>query len=71
MLLRGEQVNYLVYLNQTNVDLLDNWYGGVVRSVVERCLREEAVIVLYCLRHRLESGDRRSDSVNEEGLCAR
>lgn len=68
VLLRGERVNYLVYLNQTNVDLLDNWYGGVVRSVVERRLREEAVVVLYCLRHRLESGDLRSDSVNERGV---
>jgi hypothetical protein len=56
-LLRATPTNYLVYLNQSEVDLLDTWYGGLVRRVAERRLREEAVDVLNGLRRRLESGD--------------
>ena len=56
-LLRGTPSNYLMYLNQSDVDLLDTWYGGLVRRVAERRLREEAVDVLNGLRRRLESGD--------------
>jgi hypothetical protein len=56
-LLRAATANYLVYLNQSQVDLLDSWYGGLVRRVAERRLREEAVDVLNGLRRRLESGD--------------
>jgi hypothetical protein len=55
--MRGEQTNYLVYLNQSKIDVLDNWYGGIVRRTVEQRLREEAVNVLDSLRDRLESGD--------------
>lgn len=56
-LMRAEPMNYLAYVNQTEIDLLDSWYGGLVRRVVERRLREEAVDVLEGLRRRLESGD--------------
>jgi len=56
-LLRGTPSNDLMYLNQSDVDLLDAWYGGLVRRVAERRLREEAVDVLNGLRRRLESGD--------------
>jgi hypothetical protein len=56
-LVRDEPSNYLVYVNQSDIDLLDSWYGGLVRRVVERRLREEAVDVLNGLRRRLESGD--------------
>ncbi len=56
-LMRGEQTNYLVYLNQSQIDLLDTWYGGIVRRAVERRLRAEAVDVLESLRERLESGE--------------
>jgi len=56
-LMRGEPTNYLAYVNQTEIDLLGSWYGGLVRRVVERRLREEAVDVLEGLRRRLESGD--------------
>ena len=56
-LMRGDRSNYLVYVNQSDIDLLDSWYGGLVRRVVERRLREEAVEVLDGLRRRLESGD--------------
>jgi len=56
-LLRATPANYLVYLNQSEVDLLDTWYGGLVRRVAERRLRDEAVDVLNGLRRRLESGD--------------
>lgn len=56
-LMRGEPSNYLAYVNQTGIDLLGSWYGGLVRRVVERRLREEAVDVLEGIRRRLESGD--------------
>ena len=56
-LMRDERQNYLVYLNQTGIDLLDSWYGGLVRRIVERRLRDEAVDVLNGLRRRLESGE--------------
>ena len=56
-LMRGQPSNFLVYLNQSDIDLLDTWYGGLVRRVVERRLRGEAVEVLNGLRRRLESGD--------------
>jgi hypothetical protein len=56
-LMRGEPSNFLVYLNQSDIDLLDTWYGGLVRRIVERRLRGEAVEVLNGLRRRLESGD--------------
>lgn len=56
-LLRGSRTNYLVYLNQSDIDLLDRWYGGVVRRAVEKRLREEATDVLDRLRERLERGD--------------
>jgi hypothetical protein len=56
-LMRDQRTNLLVYVNQTGIDLLDTWYGGLVRRVVERRLRSEAVDVLNGLRRRLESGD--------------
>ncbi len=56
-LMKAEPTNYLAYVNQTEIDLLDSWYGGLVRRIVERRLREEAVDVLDGLRRRIESGD--------------
>jgi hypothetical protein len=56
-LMRSSPRNYLAYVNQTEIDLLDSWYGGLVRRVVQRRLRDEAVGVLDGLRRRLESGD--------------
>jgi hypothetical protein len=61
-LLRDERTNYLAYLNQSDIDLLDSWYGGLVRRVIERRLRDEAVDVMNGLRRRLESGDPPVDS---------
>jgi hypothetical protein len=70
-LLRATPSNYLMYLNQSDVDLLDTWYGGLVRRVAERRLREEAVDVLNGLRRRLESGDPPARAASEEESCVR
>ncbi|MGE3958340.1 MAG: hypothetical protein AB7H96_16625 [Vicinamibacterales bacterium] len=56
-LAQGDTTRYLVYINQSAIDLLDSWYGGLIRRTVERRLRSEAVEVLQGLRRRLESGD--------------
>ncbi|MGC4084278.1 MAG: hypothetical protein QM736_19755 [Vicinamibacterales bacterium] len=56
-LVRDERTPYLVYVNQSAIDLLDTWYGGLIRRTVERRLRTEAVDVLEGLRRRLESGN--------------
>ena len=48
---------YLVYAHRSNVDVLDGLFGGLVRHVVERRVRDEAPAVLSALRTRLESGD--------------
>lgn len=56
-LVRDGERRYLVYVNQSAVDLLDGWYAGLIRRVVEHRVREEAVDVLNGLRRRLESGD--------------
>jgi len=56
-LVRDDQATYLVYVNQSAVDLLNTWYGGLVRRTVEGRIRSEAVEVLGGLKRRLESGD--------------
>lgn len=48
---------YLVYLNRSRVDVLDGFFGGLVRRIVERRLRDEAGQVVDALRRRLEAGD--------------
>jgi hypothetical protein len=47
---------YLMYLNRTRVDVLSGFFGGLVRRVMERRLRNEAGEVVQALRRRLESG---------------
>jgi hypothetical protein len=47
--------NYFVYLNRTDVDVLHGVFGGVVRSAIERHLRD-ASNVLEDFKKRLESG---------------
>jgi hypothetical protein len=49
--------NYLVYVNRSDVDVLDRWFGGVVRWFAERRVRNEAADILRGLRNRLESGE--------------
>jgi hypothetical protein len=57
-LVRGENdTRYLAYLNRSRVDVLDRWFGGVVRWFAERRVRDEAAAVLRGLRTRLEHGD--------------
>ena len=48
---------YLVYLNRSRVDLLDGLFGGLVRRVAERRLRNEAGQVVDALRRRLAAGE--------------
>lgn len=47
---------YLAYLNRSEVDLLGGTFGGIVRRVMERRLKAEAIAALRGLRLRLESG---------------
>lgn len=47
----------LVYINRSEIDVLDGLFGGVARRVLERRLRTDAVDVLRGLKTRLESGD--------------
>ncbi len=54
---RSPAEHYLVYLNRSRVDVLDRWYGGVARLVIERRLRGEAAEVFQGLKSRLEQGD--------------
>ena len=53
----GPSGRYLTYLNRSRVDILDGVFGGLVRRIVERRLRDEAGDVVDGLRRRLESGD--------------
>ncbi|MDO8794269.1 MAG: hypothetical protein Q7J25_06590, partial [Vicinamibacterales bacterium] len=48
---------YLAYLNRSDVDVLGGFWGGMVRRILERRLRSEALGILQTLRKRLESGD--------------
>lgn len=50
-------LKYLVYVNQTEIDLLRGVFGGLVRSAVERQLRSPAADLLQGVRRRLEGGD--------------
>ena len=52
----GGSPSYLVYLNRSEVDVLDRFFGGMVRRIVERRLRTEGAAALEGLRRRLESG---------------
>jgi hypothetical protein len=48
---------YLAYLNRSDVDALDGFWGGLVRRILEHRFRSEAPAILQTLRRRLESGD--------------
>jgi hypothetical protein len=48
---------YLAYLNRSRVDVLHGFFGGLVRRLMERRLREDAVQVVNELRRRLEAGE--------------
>lgn len=48
---------YLAYFNRSRVDVLDGMFGGLVRRIVERRLRDEADDIVAGLRTRLESGE--------------
>jgi hypothetical protein len=53
----GASGRYLTYLNRSRVDILDGIFGGLVRRIAERRIREEAGDVVNGLRRRLEAGD--------------
>jgi hypothetical protein len=48
---------YLAYLNRSRVDVLDGFFGGLVRRIIERRLRNEAGQVVDGLRRRLLAGE--------------
>lgn len=57
LLLRGtEGQHYLVYVNRTDIDVLDGPFAGLVRWIIRRRVKSEATGVLEELRRRLESG---------------
>ena len=54
---RGSGPHYLAYFNRSRVDVLDGFFGGLVRRIVERRLRDEAGDIVAALRTRLEAGE--------------
>lgn len=48
---------YLMYFNRSRVDVLGGFFGGLVRRIMERRLRTEAIEVAQGLRRRLETGE--------------
>jgi len=48
---------YLVYLHRSHVDMLQGLFGGLVRRVIERRVRDEAPALLNRVRGRLEGGE--------------
>jgi hypothetical protein len=48
---------YLVYLNHSRSDVFDGLFGGFIRRIIERRLREEGPKALQTMRQRLESGE--------------
>jgi hypothetical protein len=54
---RSSSDHYLVYVNRSRVDVLDRWYGGLARLVIERRVKGEAADVFRGLKIRIESGD--------------
>jgi hypothetical protein len=53
----GPSKRYLTYLNRSDVDVVGGFFGGLVRSILQRRLRNEAPGILIGLRERLESGE--------------
>jgi len=53
----GESRRYLAYLNRTDIDVLGGFFGGLVRTILQRRVKNEAPAILIGLRERLESGD--------------
>ena len=51
------EARYLVYLHRSHVDVLQGFFAGLVRRIVEGRIRDEAPAVLNALRSRLEHGD--------------
>jgi hypothetical protein len=49
--------SYLVYLNRSRLDLLQGFFGGLTRGVLESRLRRQAPEIVRGLRMRLESGN--------------
>ena len=58
---RNGTPRYLAYLNRSRVDVLDGFFGGLVRRVAERRLRNEAGQVVDGLRQRLAAGEPTKD----------
>ena len=56
-LMRGEPagMNYLVYINRTDVDVLHGVFGGIIRSEIEKHMKDTSD-VMTDFRKRLESG---------------
>lgn len=49
--------NYLVYVNRSELDVLDGPFAGLIRWFIGKRLKAEAAGALVGLRRRLEGGD--------------
>jgi hypothetical protein len=58
-IVRGEPggLNYLVYVNRSDLDMPGGPFKGITRWFLQRRLKAEAATVLQALRQRLESGE--------------
>jgi hypothetical protein len=52
----GGGPTYLVYLNRSELDVLNGMLGGMVRATMQRRLARQAPLLIRGLRSRLESG---------------
>jgi len=48
---------HLVYTRRSHVDLLQGFWGGLTRRIVESRIRADGPAVLDVIRRRLESGE--------------
>ncbi|MBI2189436.1 MAG: hypothetical protein HYU37_20255 [Acidobacteria bacterium] len=48
---------YLLYVHRSHIDVLQGFFGGLARRVIEGRIRDEAAAVLDAVRRRLEEGD--------------
>jgi hypothetical protein len=46
--------HYLVYVNRSRVDILQRWFSGLARLIMDRRIKSDATDVLQGLRDRLE-----------------
>ena len=51
-----DEVNYLVYVNRSNLDVLGGLFGGMKRAILEARIKGETATVIGAIRDRMSSG---------------